>query len=104
MLDDNRSTSGERGRRCPLCWVIMILTLSTPSTAANVVFVIHWPETTEIGMFLTAVGLLFTLLGVLLFFDRGFLAIGNVRLIVQCIGYNSNLSNNRLLHCLQVAC
>ena len=30
-------------------------------------------------MFLTAIGLVFTLIGVLLFFDRGFLAIGNVR-------------------------
>lgn len=30
-------------------------------------------------MFLTAIGLLFTLIGVILFFDRGFLAIGNVR-------------------------
>jgi hypothetical protein len=35
--------------------------------------------TIEIGIFLTAIGLFFTLLGVLLLFDRGFLAIGNVR-------------------------
>lgn len=33
---------------------------------------------TEIGLGLAAFGLLFTLLGVMLFFDRGLLAMGNV--------------------------
>ena len=34
---------------------------------------------TEIGIGLTGMGLLFTMLGVLLFFDGGLLAVGNVR-------------------------
>lgn len=37
------------------------------------------PQTTaEIGLGLAAFGLLFTVLGVMLFFDRGLLAMGNV--------------------------
>jgi hypothetical protein len=32
----------------------------------------------KIGIFLTAIGLIFTLIGILFFFDRGFLAIGNI--------------------------
>ena len=36
----------------------------------------------EIGVGLTAFGLLFTVLGVLFFFDRGLLAMGNVRLAI----------------------
>ena len=39
----------------------------------------HWcVEIAEIGVGLTAFGLLFTVLGVLFFFDRGLLAMGNV--------------------------
>lgn len=34
----------------------------------------------EIGVGLTAFGLLFTFLGVIFFFDRGLLAMGNVRI------------------------
>ena len=37
----------------------------------------------EIGVGLTAFGLLFTVLGVLFFFDRGLLAMGNVRLPIM---------------------
>ena len=38
----------------------------------------------EIGVGLTAFGALFTGLGVMLLFDRGLLAMGNVRAGVQC--------------------
>ena len=36
-------------------------------------------DTRKIGFGLSAAGLLFTVLGVLLFFDRGLLGLGNVR-------------------------
>jgi hypothetical protein len=41
----------------------------------------------KIGVFLTGFGLLFTLLGVVLFFDRGFMAIGNIAFLlgVTCV-------------------
>lgn len=38
----------------------------------------------EIGVGLTAFGLLFTVLGVLFFFDRGLLAMGNVSTAATC--------------------
>ncbi len=37
----------------------------------------------EIGIGLTGMGLLFTMLGVLLFFDGGLLAVGNVSLLIS---------------------
>jgi hypothetical protein len=45
----------------------------------------------EIGVFLTGFGLFFSLLGVILFFDRGFLAIGNVRIAkIEALGNVAN--------------
>jgi hypothetical protein len=45
---------------------------SNPSTMGTINILL------EIGVLLTGIGLFFTCLGVLLFFDRGLLAIGNV--------------------------
>lgn len=36
---------------------------------------------TEIGLGLTGFGVLFSLLGIIMLFDKGFLAMGNVRII-----------------------
>jgi len=72
MLDDNRSTKGD---------VVPLTSLSIAHSLACSSFVSFANNRayTEIGIFLTAVGLGFTLLGVILLFDRGFLALGNVR-------------------------
>ncbi len=60
MLDDNQS-------KCKMRCCLLICSFETDS-----LFVL------EIGVLSTGFGLFFTLFGVLLFFDRGLLAIGNV--------------------------
>lgn len=56
----------------------------------------HWHlclvslQPAEIGVGLTAFGLLFTVLGVLFFFDRGLLAMGNVRLSIAQLYFHSH--------------
>jgi hypothetical protein len=44
-----------------------------------------WPVTTEIGVTLTGLGALFLFLGVMFFFDRGLLAMGNVLFLAGVI-------------------
>ena len=39
----------------------------------------------KIGIFLTAIGMFFTFLGVIFFFDRGFLAIGNLAFLTGTV-------------------
>lgn len=40
----------------------------------------------EIGIGLTGLGFLFLFLGVLFFFDKGLIALGNVSTVFMCIG------------------
>ena len=58
---NHRQPAAQRVRRQPLT--------STPD----------WCLRTEIGIGLTGAGLLFMLLGMMMFFDKGLLAMGNVR-------------------------
>jgi hypothetical protein len=76
---EGRQQSAQRRRCCCFCRFCAARTTHnarTPRTHPN-------QTTAEIGLGLAAFGLLFTILGVFLFFDRGLLAMGNVRVMTK---------------------
>lgn len=67
-LNDQRST----------CFATPPFVLDVPCGMPHEMIANQCDTTAEIGLGLTAFGFLFTFLGVVLFFDRGLLAMGNV--------------------------